>query len=104
MLTREIAIDTAKAFINSCKEQNIVFSNAILFGSTVNGTISENSDIDLLLVSEQFGYNSWENAKLIAKINKKFSVIETHNFPKDYFQKGEDPFINEIKKTGFAIA
>jgi predicted nucleotidyltransferase len=104
MLTREIAIDTAKAFIANCKEHNINFSNAILFGSTVNGTSTEMLDIDLLLVFDQFGYNTWENAKLIAKINKKFSVIETHNFPKDYFLQDNDPFIKEVKKTGIAIA
>jgi predicted nucleotidyltransferase len=104
MLTKEIAIATAKEFIATCEKNNIFFTNAILFGSTVNGTVTETSDIDLLLVSEQFGYNSWENARLIAKYNKKFSIIETHNFPKDYFLQGNDPFIKEVKQTGLALA
>ena len=103
MLTRETAIATAQEFIEICKKNNIFFTNAILFGSTVNGSITKTSDIDLLLVSEQFGYNSWQNAKLIAKINKKYSIIEAHNFPKDYFLNGNDPFIKQIKETGIVI-
>src|ERR1700722_6560960 len=99
MLTREIAIAKAKEFIASCRNQNIIFKNVILFGSTVTGGATEYSDIDLLLVSYSFGYDKWENAKLIASVNKHFSLIDAHTFPTEYFIEG-DPLINEIKRTG----
>ncbi len=103
MLTREIAINTVTDFIKNCEENNIVFNKVILFGSTVTGNAHAFSDIDVLLVSDQFGLSKWENAKLIARVNKKFSTIEAHTYPTKYFLIG-DPFINEIKKTGIEIA
>ena len=102
MLTREIAIAKAKEFIINCREHNIVFKNVILFGSAVRGETTVYSDIDLLLVSDSFGYDKWENAKLIAPINKHFSIIDAHTFPTEYYLQG-DPIINEIKKTGIEI-
>ena len=102
MLTQEIAINTVTDFLKSCSEKNIFFKKVILFGSTVTGNLHPFSDIDVLLVSDQFGLSKWENAKLIAPINKKFTEIEAHTYPTKYFLKG-DPFINEIKKTGIEI-
>ena len=102
MLTREIAINTVTDFLKNCEENNIFFKKVILFGSTVTGNVHPFSDIDVLLVSDQFGLSKWENAKLIARVNKKFSSIEAHTYPTKYFLKG-DPFINEIKKTGIEI-
>ena len=102
MLTREIAINTVTDFVKNCEENNIIFKKVFLFGSTVNGNVHPFSDIDVLLVSDQFGLSKWENAKLIAPINRKFSSIEAHTYPTKYFLKG-DPFINEIKRTGIEI-
>jgi predicted nucleotidyltransferase len=102
MLTREIAIAKAIEFITSCRSHNIIFKNVILFGSVLSGEATANSDIDLLLVSDSFGYDKWENAKLIAPINKHFSSIDAHTFPTEYYLEG-DPLINEIKRTGIEI-
>jgi|ERR1019366_4437310 predicted nucleotidyltransferase len=102
MFTKEFAIAKAKEFILSCKNNNIVFNNVILFGSATSGNTTQYSDIDLLLVSDSFGYDKWENAKLIAPINKHFSIIDAHTFPTAYYLQG-DPLINEIKKTGIEI-
>ena len=102
MLTREVAIAKAKEFIASCRNHNIIFNNVILFGSASRGEATEYSDIDLLLVSDIFGFDKWENAKLIASVNKHFSLIDAHTFPTEYFIEG-DPLINEIKRTGIEI-
>jgi len=102
MFTRETAISIVKEFIKNCEVENIHFNKAILFGSTLNNTTNEDSDIDLLLVSDQFSYNKLENAKLLARINKQFSDIEAHTYPTEYFLKG-DPFINQVMQTGIVI-
>jgi predicted nucleotidyltransferase len=102
MFTKQNALTKVNEFIESCKLNNIVFETAILFGSTANGKINEMSDIDLLVVSNKFGLDQWENAKILAPINKHFSMIDVHPFSKDYFLQG-DPFINEIKRTGIKI-
>ncbi len=103
MLTREIVIKTVHDFIKSCQAVNINFDKVILFGSAVKDNMNDFSDIDLLLVSDQFGYSKWENAKLIARINKKYSSIEAHTYPTDYFLEEEDPFIKEVVKTGIEL-
>ena len=102
MFTKQDAISKATEFIESCKSSNIIFETAILFGSAANNKANEMSDIDLLLVSEQFGIDQWENAKIIAPINKHYSMIDAHTFSHSYFLNG-DPFINEIKRTGIRI-
>ena len=55
MLTREIAIKTINDVIIACKENHKNFNKLIRFGSTVSGDTNATSDIDLLLVSDQFG-------------------------------------------------
>ena len=60
------------------------------------------SDIDLLLVSDQFGNNVFENLKLYSMINIKYPIIETHPYPTKYFKDG-DRFIDEIVKDSIEI-
>jgi predicted nucleotidyltransferase len=102
MLNRTIAIETVKSFVESCKENNVFFQKVILFGSTAQDTTNENSDIDVLLVSDQFGPSKWANLGLIARVNKKYRLIEPHLYPTSSYLSG-DPFITEIKQTGVEI-
>jgi predicted nucleotidyltransferase len=102
MLSRDDTINIVKDFITDCKTNNITFRNVVLFGSSVKNTRTDYSDIDLLLVSDQFGYDRWRNAGLIASINKKYNLIEAHTYPTTYFLEG-DPFIEEVLNTGISI-
>ena len=49
MVTREIAINTAKSFVRDCKSNGLTFYKVFLFGSAAKGNMHEWSDIDLLL-------------------------------------------------------
>ena len=103
MLTREIAITMVKEFINSCRDADINFEKVILFGSVAEEkNITEYSDIDLLLISNQFTDSLYQNHKLIAPVNRKYTLIDAKAYPSENFKKG-DPFINEILKTGIVI-
>ncbi|MBN2683437.1 MAG: nucleotidyltransferase domain-containing protein [Bacteroidales bacterium] len=95
MVTRESAINTAKSFIKDCQLNGLKFYKVFLFGSAARETTHAWSDIDLLLVSDQFGDNIFENLKLYSKINIKYPVIETHPYPTKYFIDGDD-FLKEI--------
>jgi len=103
MVTREIAIETAKSFINDCKLSGLNFYKVLLFGSIVKNNAHEWSDIDLMLISDQFGENVFENLKLYSKINIKYPLIETHPYPTKYFKEGDD-FIKEISKDSIEIS
>ncbi|NJK85837.1 MAG: nucleotidyltransferase domain-containing protein [Bacteroidales bacterium] len=102
MVTRESAINIARLFINDCKLSGLSFHKVFLFGSAAKNTAHEWSDIDLLLISDQFTDNVFENLKLYAKINIKYPSIETHPYPTKYYFEGDD-FIKEISKESIEI-
>ncbi|MHC1702738.1 MAG: nucleotidyltransferase domain-containing protein [Tenuifilaceae bacterium] len=102
MVTQEIAINTARSFISDCKANGLTFYKVLLFGSAAKNKAHEWSDIDLLLISDQFGDNIFENLKLYSRINIKYPIIETHPYPTKYYKEGDD-FINEISKESIEI-
>ncbi|HAM98891.1 MAG TPA: hypothetical protein DCQ26_09815 [Marinilabiliales bacterium] len=102
MVTRETAINTAKSFIKDCKLNGLSFYKVLIFGSVVKGNIHEWSDIDLLLISDQFTENVFDNLKLYSKINAKYPVIETHPYPTDYYKKG-DSFIEQVTRESIEL-
>ena len=102
MVTRETAINTAKSFINDCQLNGLTFHKVILFGSAAKGLAHEWSDIDLLLISDQFGDNIFNNLKLYSRINIKYPIVETHPYPTKYYYEG-DAFIKEISKDSIEI-
>ena len=102
MINRKRSINLIHDYVRHCKERNIQIKKVILFGSYANGKADEYSDIDIVLVSDQFTDNSYFNWKMLVPVNVKFVDIEPHPFSSSYFRKG-DPFIDEIKKTGIEI-
>jgi predicted nucleotidyltransferase len=102
MVTRETAINTAKSFVSDCQLNGLSFHKVLLFGSAATGLTHEWSDIDLLLISDQFGDNIFDNLKLYSRINIKYPIIETHPYATRYFYEG-NPFINEIRKESVEI-
>jgi len=102
MVTRESAINTARLFINDCQSIGLTFHKVLLFGSAAKNTTHEWSDIDLLLISDQFSENVFDNLKLYSKINIRYPIIETHPYPTKYYYAGDD-FIKEISKESVEI-
>jgi predicted nucleotidyltransferase len=102
MVTREIAVNTAKTFVRECQLNGLNFYKVLLFGSVAQNRIHDWSDIDLLLISDQFGENIFENLKLYSKVNIKYPNIETHPYPTRYFTEG-NAFIDAISKESIEI-
>ena len=102
MVTRESAINIARSFVDDCKSSGLTFRKVLLFGSAAKNLSHEWSDIDLLLISDQFNDNVFENLKLYAKINIKYPAIETHPYPTKYYNEGNE-FIKEITKNSIEI-
>jgi predicted nucleotidyltransferase len=103
MLTRQLAINQATSFIKECVAQGLIFQKVLLFGSSVNGNTHSGSDIDLLLVSDQFNENPFSNLKLFSKINIHYPLIETHCYATHHYLEGNE-FIQEISKDCIEIA
>ncbi len=99
-------INQLKQYILLLSAEGIVVNKAFLFGSYSNNTASEDSDIDLLIVSDN---NSENNDLLIGKMwlltRKINSKIEPFIIGADKFSNENDsPFIQLIKSTGIQIA
>jgi predicted nucleotidyltransferase len=102
MSAKKRTIALIHKYIRACMEKNIRINKVILFGSQVSGKTDKYSDIDIVLVSDQFTEDSYQNWKMFVPINVKFVDIEPHPYPTHYFIKN-DPFIEEIKKIGIEI-
>jgi predicted nucleotidyltransferase len=102
MVAQSDAKKSAISFVEACIQNGIPVKEAILFGSYAKGNADSNSDIDIALIADSFGKNIIQNVKQTALINYKFADIEVHHFHPDELLL-DDPFINEIKRTGIEI-
>ncbi|WP_373515516.1 nucleotidyltransferase domain-containing protein [Persicitalea sp.] len=104
MLTREDVIQNVRAFTNEILASGVVLDKVMLFGSCAEEKQTPDSDIDVVLVSDQFSGFGYEDRKSFSKINirKEYVNIETKTYPSRYFEMG-DPFIDEISKSAIVV-
>ncbi len=105
MVTQQSAINIATEFVEAIRNKGFNLKKAILFGSFIRNEQREWSDIDLALVADEFTGVGYFDSRFFVDIkvsDKKYTPIETHTFPAEYFETG-DPFIEEIKKTGIEL-
>ena len=93
-----------KVYLDSLKNDLIV-NYAILFGSYAKGNATQESDIDLAIVSENFGKDHISEMRLLS-VKRLFtdSAIEPYAIGMNEFknrQKGD--FISEIYESGIII-
>lgn len=105
MVKREI-IETLKKYMMLLNSEGICIYKAFLFGSYSTGTASDESDIDIMIVSDNCDENDdvaigkiW---KLTRKVNTKIEpfLIGTKKFAND----DTSPLISMIKSSGIEIA
>jgi len=101
MATKEVIVQL-KDFLSLVNESGIHLKRVILFGSFANNKQTQNSDIDVALVADEFSGVPSEDVKLFLKALRKHYLIQVQTFNTKYFSKG-DPFIEEIIKTGIEI-
>lgn len=91
-------------YLESLKTDGVKVEELILFGSHAKGTAKSWSDIDLAVVSKDFGKDSQSELVNLLNTRDKVSIdIEPHPFnPKDLLAKW-DPLAHEIRKYGIVI-
>lgn len=93
-----------KNFIDVLKHNNIDVKKLILFGSFAKKNFHRDSDIDLAVISSQFGKNITAEMMLLSKLSWKVSDrIEAIPLSEEYLKLKYHPFIGEIKKYGKVI-
>jgi len=93
---REIAHKFAEEVIKVLSPEKI-----ILFGSYVNGTPWEHSDIDIAIVMNGYQGNRYETRVMLWGLRKQVSIdIEPHLLDETRDRSG---FLEHVKKTGEVI-
>ena len=102
MVDQPTAVELVKRYVRLCNKRSIYFNKVILFGSVAAGTARPDSDIDVLLVSDQFTHDSIQNWRMLAPITAQLYDVEPHPYPTDAYIHG-DPFVDEVDRTGVEI-
>lgn len=93
-----------KDFVIVLKKNNIYFEKMILFGSYAKGKARKYSDIDLAVISSQFGKDERKELMLLSKLSWRISDrIEAIPISPKFMQSKYHPLIGEIKKYGKTV-
>lgn len=108
MAQKTILSDTPQNLIKAYKkvlEKNgIKVEKLIVFGSYAKGKIKPWSDLDLCVVSKQFGKDYHEElVKLMQLTNSVDPMIEPHPYHPEDLADYYDPLAYEINRTGKVI-
>jgi uncharacterized protein len=86
------------------KKHNIIIEKAILFGSYAKGSAGENSDIDVVLISNDFeGIRFTDREKIIPELIHFDCRFDVHPYQFTDFKEKNNWFIREILKNGWEI-
>lgn len=102
-LSQEIRRKILK-YLTFLEKEGIKVEKAIVFGSYAKGNIRPWSDIDVCLISRQFGKDIFEEGLKVSKIARKVDfLIEPHPYHPADFREKYDPLASEIRKHGIAV-
>ncbi len=105
MANREI-VNIVKRYIEKLREKNISFHKIILFGSSATDNDREDSDIDIAVISEDFGQDRFEVRVKLTKIAFEVDArLEPHPINlKEFAEETWKTLIHEIRRKGVEIA
>jgi len=103
-LKKEIS-EKVGAFINLLEREGVDIDKAFVFGSHAFGTPKPWSDIDVCIVSPQFGKDSFAESVYLAGIANDIDLmIEPHPYSPEDFKEKYDPLADQIRKHGIKVA
>ncbi len=92
-------------FMNALTARGIRIERVVLYGSYVSGAPHAGSDLDLAIVSPDFGRDRFEEGKLLRRIAWRIDPriepipVSSNSYEEDTWL----PLIDEIRKTGIEI-
>ncbi len=91
-------------YVNLLKQEGVDVSRVILFGSYAKGTAKPESDIDVAIISSQFGKNNLKEMMFLRRIALKIdSHIEPLPFSPNDINDRYSTLAQEIIKYGITI-
>lgn len=106
MVEKTINIDILESINKFAEEikKHYNITAIILFGSYAKGTYSEDSDIDVAVISDEFDDIYDCMAELMGMTWDIDARIEPHPIKKKDFDEVSDYFIQEVIETGIKVA
>ena len=100
-MDKKAVLEIVHSFHKEIVARGIVPEKIILFGSFAQGTNTENSDIDLVVISNDFkGKDFWERIDILSDaIYEIFAPIEATPFTQDEWTQGNS-FIADFSNDG----
>jgi len=100
-LDKETAIKLVDQFHQGIKARGIKPQKLILYGSFASGTNAEGSDIDIVVISEDFiGKDYWERIEILSDtIYEIFAPIEAVAMTQEEWDRG-DSFVTDFARNG----
>jgi uncharacterized protein len=95
-------IEYARSFVNRIRSKGIDIRIAAVFGSYARNQQNQDSDIDVLLVSDRFVGVGFRDFSLIAEELIAYDMIQARTYSVEDYEEG-DPFLDEIHKTSIKI-
>jgi predicted nucleotidyltransferase len=99
---KDQAIRVIKEFVNALKREGITIDRVILYGSYIKGNVRPDSDIDVAVISKDFGKDRVEEGMVLFRIAGKIDPrLEPVPFSTKMYEKDTwIPLIYEIREKG----
>lgn len=104
-MDKAAALETVGKFRTALEQTGVPVSQMVLFGSFATGTFTEDSDIDVVVISESFkGLNHWQRIeKMTDALYKLFQPIEARALTPEEWDSG-DSMTAKYAKTSTLIS
>lgn len=102
-INKEIADIVDKYIAIVTENYNVVA--IILFGSYAKGTQTEDSDIDIAIITDDIKTDKFDEEVKLTLLRRKIdNRIEPHIIKVEDYENDETPFVVEVKNTGIKVA
>lgn len=93
-----------RRFAKVLRDSGIAYKSLIVFGSSIKGTAKPWSDVDLCVVSTQFGSDRFTDRVRLMKLTDDDTIdIEPHPFSPEELADPWDPLAMEIRRHGVDV-
>ncbi len=99
------AIKAIRKFVKALKQEGITFDHVILYGSFARGNVRPDSDIDVAVISRNFGKDRVEEGMTLFRIAGRIDPrLEPVPISKEKYEKDTwIPLIYEIRARGVEL-
>jgi predicted nucleotidyltransferase len=99
-------INIVKKYLDILSREGILISKAFIYGSQVNGSATNESDIDLMLVSPLFDDNTDKYAPILWLSTRKasYKIEPIAVGEKRFYTDDKSPLIEIVRQEGIEIA